>query len=101
MNTIIIISKEFKDDYTTRKAGEKLRQIIIASPGPVTLDFKDLKIASSSFFDEGLAKLSENEWDTKKFHEKIKILNLFKMDYFLLKDACQMRGLKIQNDLGD
>ena len=54
----IIIKNEFKDDFKTRPAGEKLRIRILSSlekEESIILDFREITIASVSFFDEGFA----------------------------------------------
>lgn len=92
----IIIKDEFKNDYTTRIAGEKLRIRIIKAKTQVTLDFMDLKIASASFFDEGIAKLSEEGWNSKDLNHNIRFLNIFKKDLELLKSVCSTRGIEVK-----
>lgn len=91
----IIIEDEFKDDYTTRIAGEKLRKMIVTAQGKVELDFSNLKIASASFFDEGIAKLSEENWDSQKINENLVFKNLFRRDRELLESVCHIRKIKI------
>lgn len=95
----IIIKEKFKDDYTTREAGENLRKMITNADEKVTLNFIDLKVASASFFDEGVAKLSENEgWNEEQINEKIEFINLFKRDKDLLKSVCQHRNINLKVD---
>ena len=75
--TNIFIRETFKNDYTTRDAGEKLRHMILLSKKKIMLDFSDIKIASASFFDEGIAKLSLEGWDSKKLNDQLEFKNLF------------------------
>ena len=98
MGMIIQIKKEFQNDFTTRLAGERLREMIvsISQNDFITLDFKDVKIASSSFFDEGIAKLALVGWTEKRIEEKIEIKNIFKMDRLLLEQVCEERGLHLK-----
>lgn len=89
----ILIKEEFKDDFTTRVAGERLRKLILSADEAITLDFSDLKIASASFFDEGLAKLVEEGWKKVNFEEKLILKNIYKMDLKLLVSTCKVRGV--------
>lgn len=91
----ILIREEFKNDYTTRVAGEKLRKIILTTNEVITLDFEDIKVASASFFDEGIAKLALEGWTIDMLNEKIKFINIFRKDMELLKSVCTERGLKL------
>ena len=94
----IKIKDEFKDDYTTRVAGERLRNLILASNEPIELDFTNLKIASASFFDEGIAKLADHGWTATQVEQQVKFNNMFHRDRELLISVCEYRGLilKIQ-----
>ena len=96
--TNIFIRETFKNDYTTRDAGEKLRHMILLSKKKIMLDFSDIKIASASFFDEGIAKLSLEGWDSKKLNDQLEFKNLFKLDQELLQQVCSARGLKLQKN---
>lgn len=89
----ILIKDEFKNDFTTRIAGEKLRKMILAAKGKVTLDFEGVKIASASFFDEGIAKLGLEGWDSEKVKQSITFKNMFNKDLELLKSVSKTRGL--------
>lgn len=93
---IIVIKDKFKDDYTTRVAGEKLRKMIENTTEKIILDFSNMKIASASFFDEGIAKLSEKNWDSNKVNAFLIFENLFKRDKELLISVCQNRNIKIE-----
>ena len=72
----INIKKEFSSDHTTRQAGERLRAMIVGAKNRVTLDFDGLKIASASFFDEGIGKLKQEGWTEKDLQEKKKMLRV-------------------------
>ncbi len=93
--TIDIIA-EFKNDTISREAGERLRNRIVdilKIHPQVEIDFQNKMIASTSFFDEGLAKLADLSWDEKMFYEKIKIKNMNPMDLQVLEHVCKYRGL--------
>ena len=89
----ILIKEEFQDDFTTRIAGERLRKKILSVQEKIILDFEGLKIASASFFDEGIAKLSEEGWNSDDVENKVHFLNLFKKDQELLRIVCKDRGI--------
>ena len=91
----IIIKEKFKSDYITRAAGEKLRQMICQVPGPVVLDFQGIKVASSSFFDEGIAKLPLAGLKENWIRQNLHFDNLDKWDAVLLQKVCLARGLKL------
>lgn len=91
----IIIGEEFKNDFTTREAGEKLRKIIITSNEKLELDFINVKIASASFFDEGIAKLAEEGWSSERVKTMLAFENIFSRDLELLKSVCLGRNIKI------
>lgn len=91
----IIICEDFKNDFTTREAGEKLRKLIVQADEKVELDFINIKIASASFFDEGIAKLVLEGWSSEKVKEMISFKNIFSRDLELLKSVCTGRDLKI------
>lgn len=91
----ILIKKQFANDYITRDAGEKLRIIIeeaFAKGEKIELDFAGLTIASTSFFDEGIAKLALSGWDQEKFKKNVGIKNLNPRDENVLKKMCSYRG---------
>ena len=92
----IIIKDKFEDDYTTRVAGEKLRKMISNTTEKIVLDFSNVKVASASFFDEGIAKLSEENWDSNKVNAFLIFENLFKRDKELLISVCEDRSIKIE-----
>lgn len=92
----INIKKEFAGDYITREAGERLRQAIVqafAAGLKTELDFSGIIIASTSFFDEGLAKLALHGWEQKQFEENVIIKNLNPRDRKVLEKMCAYRGL--------
>lgn len=91
----IVIGEDFKNDFTTREAGEKLRKMIIQANEKVDLDFINIKVASASFFDEGIAKLSEEGWSSEKIKEMVVFENIFSRDMELLKSVCSGRNIKI------
>lgn len=89
----INIKKTFEDDFTTRVAGERLRNLILKANDTVSLDFENLKVASASFFDEGLAKLAKNGWKKEDYENKLTLKNIYKMDLKLLASTCKARGV--------
>ena len=91
----IVIGEDFKNDFTTREAGEKLRKMIIQANEKVDLDFINIKVASASFFDEGIAKLGEEGWSSEKIKEMVVFENIFSRDMELLKSVCSGRNIKI------
>ncbi|MBN1115545.1 MAG: STAS-like domain-containing protein [Oligoflexia bacterium] len=79
----ISIAEDFKNDYVTRDAGEKLRNMIIAGEKDyekIEIDFGDLIIASVSFFDEAFAKLIEHGWSINKINSRIILKNISPRD---------------------
>ena len=92
----IEMKKEFKKDYITREAGERLRLIILQAfekGKTLELDFTGLTIASTSFFDESIAKLVNEGWDKKRLKQTVRIKGLNPRDQKLLEDLCRYRGL--------
>ena len=92
----IEMKKEFARDYITREAGERLRlQILEADKRGdlLKLDFTGLTIASTSFFDESIAKLVEEGWDLDRFKKTVRLIGLNPRDKILLEDLCRYRGL--------
>ncbi len=88
----IHIKKDFKNDYISREAGEKLRQIILQSNEAIELNFQDIIIASASFLDEGIAKLID-----ENFQIPLTITHMHYMDQKLLSQVCQARGFSKYN----
>jgi hypothetical protein len=91
----ILIKEAFSNDFTSREAGEKLRNTILTSNTKVTLDFKGLQIASASFFDEGLAKLMEHGWNENDFRDKLELKNIFHKDLALFHKILELKGIKL------
>lgn len=91
---LISIKNDFKDDHITRVAGEKLRSTILKAAAEnerVEIDFSDIIIASTSFFDEGLAKLFELGWTKEMFESRIVIKNINKRDLKMFRKICKNR----------
>lgn len=87
----------FKNDWISREAGERLRRMIIESTTHgevVEIDFQDTIIASTSFFDEGFAKLTESGWTKSKLHSLVRLKNCHEKDKSLLEMMCENRGMK-------
>jgi hypothetical protein len=94
----IIIKEEFKKDYISREAGEELRRKIMAaikSQEHITLDFADLIIASTSFFDESIAKLVNEQIEPEKFKEFVTIKDINRNDQKVLDQVTKYRGFNI------
>ncbi len=88
---IIIIKNDFKSDYTTREAGEKLRRMILENQGEIQIDFEGVKVASASFFDESFAKLYlEN--GQQNWTDRVQLINLNKFDQKLFDQVCSARS---------
>ena len=93
----IVIKNDFSEDHITRIAGEKLRFQILgadAKKEKIIIDFSGVCIASTSFFDEGFAKLTEAGWTLKDLETKIILKNIDPNDRRLLSKMCQNRGMK-------
>lgn len=93
----ISIKNDFKTDYITREAGEKLRYFILESYNknePTEIDFSDIIVASTSFFDEGIAKLQKEGWDFKKLNKFIKFKYLNPLDEEVMISVCKLRGME-------
>ena len=91
----IIIKDEFKKDYISREAGEVLRKQIISAiknKENIILDFQDIVIASTSFFDESIAKLAEEKIETDTFKEFVTIKDINKNDQKVLDRVTKYRG---------
>jgi hypothetical protein len=94
----ISIKKEFADDFVTREAGEKLRKLIIKGlekKEKVTVDFTDSLIASTSFFDEGLAKLAQEKINFSQIRNDLSVTGLHRRDRELLESLCERRQINI------
>jgi hypothetical protein len=92
----IIIKEHFASDFTSREAGEMLRNLILNSTeNKIELDFRDLKVASASFFDEGLVKLFDYGWKEEDFTNRLDLQNIFHKDLSLFQKILEMKGHKI------
>ena len=92
----IIVKNEFKKDHISREAGERLRDMIknaYRKKQKIEIDFDQVVIASTSFFDEGIAKLALVGWNKDRFDQFVKIRNLNPRDAEVMKKMCQYRGL--------
>lgn len=95
--TKLSIKNDFGDDYISRKAGERLRDIILDSQKEgkeVQVDFSGVIVASTSFFDEGFAKLAEHGWSLEDFESRLELVNINPFDKRVLDEMCRHRGLK-------
>ena len=95
----IIIKEEFKKDYISREAGEELRKIILAAiknQEKITLDFSELVIASTAFFDESIAKLVNEKIEPQEFNEFVTIKNINRNDQKVLDQVTKYRGFNIK-----
>ena len=93
----IVIKDEFKSDWISRAAGERLRHMIVEATAhgePVEIDFTHCVVASTSFFDEGVAKLTELGWTQEKLNTLVRFKNIYKKDRLVLEKMCQNRGMK-------
>lgn len=91
------IKSDFADDWISRKAGENLRCLIIEAAGnneKIEIDFAGLLIASTSFFDEGFAKLAKSGWTREKLSSQITFKNLHPKDKMILEEMCRNRGMQ-------
>ncbi len=92
----IEMKKAFRDDYISRAAGERLREIILEAfknQETIELDFTGLIVASTSFFDEGIAKLAEAGWDSARLEKSVHFIQLNPGDRKVLAKMCEYRGL--------
>lgn len=90
----IKIKEDFGGDWITREAGEKLRKriaIAIREREDLVLDFAGLTIASTSFFDEGFAKLAEEGISPEDYKKHVSLVNMHSRDSSLLATLCQRR----------
>ncbi len=92
----IFIRETFRDDFISRAAGEKLRGLIIAADQNgegVEIDFSSIVVGSTSFFDEAIAKLSEEGWNLQKLRQRVVFRHLDPRDEKVLEQMCQVRNL--------
>jgi hypothetical protein len=95
----IIIRNDFKKDYISREAGEELRKKIvfaINNKQNIILDFQDLVIASTSFFDESIAKLVEDNIGPETFKEFVTIKDINRNDQKVLDRVTKYRGFNLK-----
>lgn len=88
------IKKDFAGDWITREAGERLRRIIIGAQKKgkiVKIDFGGAVIASTSFFDEGFAKLCLDGWSEEKLSKFVKLKNIHPRDLHILNTVVANR----------
>lgn len=93
----INIKKDFSDDWISRKAGERLREMIVAAADEgktIEIDFENMMIASTSFFDEGFAKLADLGWTKDRLFSLISFKHLHNNDRLVLIRLCQNRNMK-------
>lgn len=90
---IIKIFSEFSKDYITREAGERLRVMILehSKKGMVTLDFENRKVASVSFFDESIGKLSVEGWKLTDLSKHLRYEHFHPLDKQILDRVIQDR----------
>jgi hypothetical protein len=92
----VSIKKEFSQDYITRVAGERLRNLILEAHQDnqsIEVDFTGVVVASTSFFDESIAKLAEEGWDRAMLEKFVTLKGLNKMDNEVLQRVCKYRGI--------
>ena len=97
MKKIISIAREFSKDRISREAGEKLRTLIVQAGyehQQLVIDFNHLIVASTSFLDEGLAKLADEGWTARDVDKKIVLKNIHPLDRELLQTLSQDRWPK-------
>lgn len=95
--TRIDIKKEFAQDWISREAGERLRHLILQATKEgktVEIDFSGLIIASTSFLDEGLAKLIEEGWSTEEITSRVHCKNLHPRDREVLNKLIEKQCAK-------
>ncbi|GEM_PF-632299 len=98
----IIIKDLFPHDWVTREAGEKLRLMIInalVEKKKLEVDFSGMRIASVSFFDEGLAKLKLEKLPLG-WQEYLTVCNLNEWDKEVLQIVSKQRGIEIPLEKG-
>lgn len=96
MNKTIIIKNDFKDDYITRESGEKLRLIILENHKKniiTEIDFSDVIIASTSFFDESIAKLALEKWTKEQLDTFVILKDINPLDLNVLNKIRAFRNI--------
>lgn len=94
----ISIPKDFSDDWITRKAGERMRNIILAATADgkkMEIDFAHTMIASTSFFDEGFAKLTQHGWTLQILHARVFLKDIHPKDKEILEEMFKNRHLTV------
>jgi hypothetical protein len=59
------------------------------------IDFEGLKIASTSFFDEGFAKLADEGWTSEKLASLVTLKNIYPRDKEILDDLFSRRASRV------
>lgn len=93
---LIVIKEKFAQDYISREAGERLRLMILEADDAqeqIEIDFEGVTIASTSFFDEGVAKLALEGWTQEKFKERVLMKKMNPRDLGVMEHMCRYRGL--------
>lgn len=93
----VYLKDDFRQDYISRAAGERLRRMIqnaAEASDTIEIDFKEVIVASTSFFDEGFAKLALEGWDKNRFEQVVKLKNLNPRDAKVMDKMCAYRGLR-------
>lgn len=81
-------------DLVYRIEGARLRAAIEAawaSPEPIEVDFANIRIASASFFDEGIAHIAL-ERPVDEIRARLKVINITAPDRRLLNDLLASRA---------
>lgn len=92
----INIFKVFANDYVTREAGELLRKMILenmAAEKITVIVLNNKMVASTSFFDEGIAKLALTKIEKEKIKQLLMFKDIHKFDVPTLLAVCKHRGL--------
>ena len=92
----IIIKTDFKSDYISREAGERLRLIILDNHKNniiTEIDFTDTVIASTSFFDESIAKLVLEEWTKEQLDTFVTLKDINPLDLNVLNKIREYRKI--------
>lgn len=90
----IDIRQVFADDWITRAAGERLREMILDRIGKgerVDLDFGGALVASTSFFDEGIAKLADHGWTRESLGERLSFRRIHPRDREIMEELFARR----------
>lgn len=90
MKTIDLFKVFSAEERMTREGGEKLRELILLH-SKVKLQFHGKPIASVSFFDESIAKLAENGWDSRKIFESVLFADIHPRDLEIVNQLVKER----------